>query len=749
MRSLPRGFSLLDQMCVFRYNNNMRIFTKIKEKIVFKKKNMEMEEEGMRIKHSVLKKIVPLFLALTLMFSMLGIGTLVARAESTTEIEVIEDDESLEFVEIKVTVKDSSSKKVIESNTAFNIYAKSDEEFEQSLGVIYIEDGEGTLEVSLEPGKYILQQSEELEGYDNIEDDTFEIKASEGDEETTKEITVYAKASKDSTTAASKKDTTKSKSTDTEDEDDVYHDIAVSADWDAQEIPTTLGVNLICDGDIVDTVYLNDNDEGSPWSDKFLGDFPKKDSHLTEYEYTVEPKDLNGYLTSVSGNPEDGFVLTIKELEATSESASTMAAEEVTTVSVPVKAVFKDFAGNKIDGTAVTAVLTQGTVEKTLSLSSDNEWSDNFEIETDAGDEYSIAGSELAGYTVDVEKNDDGTYVITYTKKYFFTVQVSGDKPADSIQVDILKDKEKISTLTFESSNDWSDSYVAEDGNAVYTVSPQAFDGYEYSVSPQEITDGTAVDINYTKSAPESKTTATTKTVKVNAVFKDYAGNDITGTKVTAVLKQGTKETQASLSSSNNWTSSFKEISADTSYTVSGSTLSGYTVSTKKNSENDYTITYTKKYSFTVKVSGTKPDTSVKVTINKDGKTATTILLRAKNKWTYTYTPTDSSAKYTITPQSFDDYTYTVSPEKVTDGATMVITYTAEATTTEDTSSDEETTTASSSSTTATSTTTATTQGSTANSAETGDDNHLLEYIIILCVAVGVLIVVRKGTRSR
>lgn len=89
-------------------------------------------------------------------------------------------------------------------------------------------------------------------------------------------------------------------------------DIEVSKVWEDdsdkdQVRPDSISVNLLRDGEVVDTAVLSPTN-GWSWVWKELPEYDLIDG--SKYKYSIEEVETSGYVSDISGNPEEGYIIT-------------------------------------------------------------------------------------------------------------------------------------------------------------------------------------------------------------------------------------------------------------------------------------------------------------------------------------------------------------------------------------------------------------------------------------------------------
>ena len=158
-------------------------------------------------------------------------------------------------------------------------------------------------------------------------------------------------------------------------------------------------MNLLADGkDTGKSVTL---DKASRWKGEFknLPKYDDKDGH--EIAYTVKENKIEGYVSNVSGNAKDGFVITNTITGKTSVSVE------------------KRWVGNPAKSVTVN-LLADGKMVDSKKITKDDGWKCTFENLDKYKDgkeiRYEITEDEVAGYTASIKGDAESGFVITNTQ---------------------------------------------------------------------------------------------------------------------------------------------------------------------------------------------------------------------------------------------------------------------------------------------------------------------------------------------
>ena len=191
--------------------------------------------------------------------------------------------------------------------------------------------------------------------------------------------------------------------------------IKVNKQW-VGKVSDEITVFLMNGTDIVQAQTVNasaakDGDQNN-W--EFSFEAPKYDAEGKEIVYTVMEKALDGYLTEITGNQKDGFVITNTENPTPHDEKITIKVD-------------KKWLGKVAD--EITVYLMNGASvveEKTVNASAakdgdENTWELTFEApkyDKDGNEiTYTVAEAALAGYTTEIVGNQNDGFVITKKEK--------------------------------------------------------------------------------------------------------------------------------------------------------------------------------------------------------------------------------------------------------------------------------------------------------------------------------------------
>ena len=362
-------------------------------------------------------------------------------------------------------------------------------------------------------------------------------------------------------------------------------DIPVEKKWIGPE-QDSVTVNLIADGEEVDSVVLTDEDD---WKYTFKGllRYDGKDGH--EIEYTIEELEVDDYETEISGD-SNGYTVTNTNTE---------------TIDIPVE---KKWVGPELDSVTVN-LLSDGEVLCDADLNKDNDWQYTFtdlpKYDGTDGHEidYTISEDSVENYSSEISGNADEGFVVTNTNVE--TVSVEGIKVWDdnddqdgirpeSITVRLMANGIEIDNRTVSEDDDWKWSFddlpKYDNGEEIsYDIAEDDVDGYVSEIT-QDV-ESQYVITNYHEPGMID--------ISVNKIWKD--NNDKLGKRpdsITIRLLADGESTGDSiiLNEDNGWSGRFSYLDKYRddkliTYSISEDVVKGYTSSIKGSAEDGFTVT--------------------------------------------------------------------------------------------------------------------------------------------------------------
>jgi len=431
-------------------------------------------------------------------------------------------------------------------------------------------------------------------------------------------------------------------------------------------------VELLADGVKVAEAVLN---EENGWQYTFTDLDQYKDG--VEIVYTVREVRLDGYSTEITGNASDGFIVTNTNAETidipvVKHWIGPVAEQEIILQSVP----HSNTRGDTMPVVLVIQLLADGTPVDTLYLSEMNDYSGVFEglPRYDPVDGHEIVYTIIEvnvpdGYDVEITENPEGGFIITNTNTETIEIPVVKQwvgPAAESVTVNLMADGEVAATVELNAENDWQHTftelpkYDSTDGHEiVYDVQEVPVDGYEQGRSG---------------SAETGFTFTNTITGKVSVpVTKTWIGPAAESVTV-ELLADGVKVAEAVLNEENGWQYTFTDLDqysdgVEIVYTIQELSIDGYATEITGD-QSGYTITNTNTQTTQIPVekrwAGPAAE-SATINLLADGEVVATVELNAGNGWQYTFTelPKYDSVDgheivYTITEDAVSGYTTSI-----------------------------------------------------------------------------------------
>ena len=388
--------------------------------------------------------------------------------------------------------------------------------------------------------------------------------------------------------------------------------IKVNKQW-VGKVSDEITVFLMNGTDIVQAQTVNasaakDGDQNN-W--EFSFEAPKYDAEGKEIVYTVMEKALDGYLTEITGNQNDGFVITNTENPTPHDEKITIKVD-------------KKWLGKVAD--EITVYLMNGASvveEKTVNASAakdgdENTWELTFEApkyDKDGNEiTYTVAEAALAGYTTEIVGNQNDGFVITNKENPTpndekVTIKVDKKwlgKVGDKITVSLMNGTQIVQVKTVDASaaisgdqNTWELTFEAPkydaDGNEItYTVVEAEMEGYTTEISGNQ-KDGFV--ITNTEKPNDEKIK-----IRVDKRWLGKVAGEITVSVLKGDIPYATKTVTASAIKNgdlNTWEMTFDDLPKydtagnEIAYTVTEAAISGYTTTVEGDQNLGFTITNT------------------------------------------------------------------------------------------------------------------------------------------------------------
>ena len=388
--------------------------------------------------------------------------------------------------------------------------------------------------------------------------------------------------------------------------------IKVNKQW-VGKVSDEITVFLMNGTDIVQAQTVNasaakDGDQNN-W--EFSFEAPKYDAEGKEIVYTVMEKALDGYLTEITGNQKDGFVITNTENPTPHDEKITIKVD-------------KKWLGKVADEITVYLMNGASVVEKkTVNASAakdgdENTWELTFEApkyDKDGNEiTYTVAEAALAGYTTDIVGNQNDGFVITNKENPTpndekVTIKVDKKwlgKVGDKITVSLMNGTQIVQVKTVDASaaisgdqNTWeltfeAPKYDADHNEITYTVVEAEMEGYTTEISGNQ-KDGFV--ITNTEKPNDEKIK-----IRVDKRWLGKVAGEITVSVLKGDIPYATKTVTASAIKNgdlNTWEMTFDDLPKydtagnEIAYTVTEAAISGYTTTVEGDQNLGFTITNT------------------------------------------------------------------------------------------------------------------------------------------------------------
>ncbi len=317
------------------------------------------------------------------------------------------------------------------------------------------------------------------------------------------------------------------------------------------------------------------------------------------------------------------------------DSERTKASDAVTitpptppTIDIPVT---KEWVGPEQDITIY--LFADGVENDSVELKASTGWQHTFEnkpeydIKTGKKIEYTVEEQELANYSSDIVKNDDGSFTITNTNTETIDIPVTKEwvgPEQDSVTVYLLADGVQKESAELTSSTGWQHTfedllkYDSQTGKEIkYTIEELNIENYSSDIVKND--DG-------------SFTITNTNTAKRNiTVEKKWVGKELSEVTV-HLFADGKEVDSAKLTKDTAWKHSFTDLAQfdqkdghEIKYTISEDAVTGYTTSITGSAEEGFTVTNTEQEKPT-EVPTQAPTEAPKVVTPKTSDNSNTVL---------------------------------------------------------------------------------------------------------------------------
>lgn len=343
-------------------------------------------------------------------------------------------------------------------------------------------------------------------------------------------------------------------------------------------------------------LYADEEEKGEP-----VTVIPDADGNWN-YRWTRLPKNQNGHAieyTAKEINIPDGYVSeSVKNADGSITITNTHTpetpAEDKTTVSVK-----KNWIGPEGDSVTVHLLADGIDTGKTLKLTKDSAWSGTFvglRVYSETGEKiaYTVSEDPVSNYTSEITEDAENEFTITNTSVATTEVKVTKKwvgTALDSATVGLLADGELKESIALNADKNWT--YTFEN-----LPKYDSADGHEisYTVSESPV-DGYSSAISGT--AKDGYTITNTITGKISIpVTKVWAGG--TGDKaVVHLFADGIEIESLELNSSNKWQHTFENLDQykdgeEIRYTLTEDSVSGYSTTITYSQDKGFTVTNSK-----------------------------------------------------------------------------------------------------------------------------------------------------------
>lgn len=431
--------------------------------------------------------------------------------------------------------------------------------------------------------------------------------------------------------------------------------VGVTKQW-IGKAANSITVDLMNGDQKVDSVELS---KENGWQHTFK-DLEQYDENGQVISYTIQEVEIDGYVSTITGDMNQGYVITNTNME---------------TVSIPVTKSWKGPKGKQ----AEINLYKDGTTKlDTLILSESNHWKGSFTdlLKYDENDghaiQYAIKEVPVPNYSALIQQSDTG-YMITNTNIETRSIPVHkkwiGPK-VNSIVLSLYADgKDTGKTLLLNEENEWKSSFDS-------LIKYDALDGHEivYSIQEHELQNYEATIEGNMESGFEI-TNTNTETISI-PVSKVWIGPEHDAIEVT-LIKDGEETGQTlTLNADNGWTVSFRNLNKydvdghEIVYSIQEQELSDYSSSVQGDMIEGFVLTNTNISTRTIPVTKKwvgQEGKSATIVLCQDGKTLQTVVMTKESGWTYAfkdlpmYDPIDGhKIQYDVLEQEQECYTCTM-----------------------------------------------------------------------------------------
>ncbi|CAM3649096.1 Cna B-type domain-containing protein [Erysipelothrix urinaevulpis] len=405
-------------------------------------------------------------------------------------------------------------------------------------------------------------------------------------------------------------------------------------------------INLLANGDIVDTVELN---QSNSWSHGFK-QLDKYDKHGHEIIYTVDEVNGKNFDYEVVETAKNSYEITNKNLQETS---------------VNVKKIWN----GKIEEFVEINLFADDLLIDTIKLNDENAWHHEFnkldKYDTD-GHEIDYTVQEVNGdlYNATVTQVSLNNYEITNHNLQETDVSITKEwiGKKEEATVYLYADEKLVDQVSLNAETGWTytfenlQKYTKTGQEIKYSVQEQ--DAMKYDATIEEISKNDFVITNTNLGQTE---------VSVKKQWIGKANNEV----VIHLLANGTKIETVTLSDDNSWLHKFEGLDRyesngqEISYTIEEIDAELFNAEIIENEKNSFEIINKNHGNRSIEITKTWQGTqleSVEVDILANGKWIDTVTLTNEGNWTYTlddlndYDENGVVIDYTIVEKYYDNY---------------------------------------------------------------------------------------------
>lgn len=433
--------------------------------------------------------------------------------------------------------------------------------------------------------------------------------------------------------------------------------VGVTKQW-IGKAANSITVNLMNGDKKVDSVELS---KENGWQHTFK-DIEQYDENGQVISYTIQEVEIDGYVSTITGDMNQGYVITNTNME---------------TVSIPVT---KSWKGPKRKQAEINLYKDGTTKLDTLILSESNHWKGSFTdlpvYDSLDGHKisYSVNETPIDSYSTKIYKDETSGYQIVNTNVETVNIPIQKQwigPSAKQASFTLIQDGQKTDhTLILTAQDQWQGAfknlpkYDEKDGHAyTYTIEENPIVGYA-SKMEGNMNDGFTI------------TNTNTEVVQI-PVEKKWVGPAASKAEV-ILVKDGIETDQTlTLNEWNHWKGSFTDLlkydendGHEIVYSIQEHELQNYEATIEGNMESGFEITNTNISTRTIPVTKKwvgQEGKSATIVLCQDGKSLQTVVMTKESGWTYAfedlpmYDPIDGhKIQYDVLEQEQEGYTCTM-----------------------------------------------------------------------------------------